>query len=112
MNKSTLMKAWSFETDPWEGTHMIVYADTAGQAKRAAMEYVDNDFTEIRVYRVQWADKYGDYDNIPIDAFLKNGWWWPCHKCGTQVYEDNLGGYINKKEPVCEECWKELNHNE
>ena len=55
MNKSTLMKAWSFETDPWEGTHMIVYADTAGQAKRAAMEYVDNDFTEIRVYRVQWA---------------------------------------------------------
>ena len=68
--------------------------------------YVDiiMEYTDIRVRRVPWADKYGSFDNIPPKAFISNGWWMFCCKCSGHVDADSLGGYTEDGKPYCKYC--------
>ena len=80
-----------------DGTTTIYWAETAGKAKRYAADEHGLPFTEIRVHRVPWADKYNSMDEIPPEVYWSHGWGLPCEKCGRQVYEDE--GRITKKAP-------------
>ena len=60
---------------------MIVYAENANKAKAEGARCTDRKYTDIRVRRVPWADKYGSFDNIPPKVFIDNGWWMFCCKC-------------------------------
>ena len=64
----------------------------------------DEEFTEMRVYRVPWADKYRSMDDIPAEEFLKNGWYLYCANCGTHVYDDTA--VLTEKNVFCTECAK------
>ena len=61
-------------------------------------------YTDVRIRRVPWADKYGSSDNIPPKAFIDNGWWMFCCKCSAHVDADHLGGYRDDGQPYCQYC--------
>jgi len=98
------MKAYAFMYDEDEGVEMIVYAENANKAKAEGARFTDMEYTDIRVRRVPWADKYGSYDNIPPKAFIDNGWWMFCCKCSNHVDADSLGGYRKDGQPYCQYC--------
>ena len=53
------LKAYAWDDEDYGGSH-VVWATTPGKAKALLAAEHDREFTEIRVYRVPWADKYGD----------------------------------------------------
>lgn len=68
---------------------------------RVAAEH-DEKFTDIHPYRLPWADKYRNMDDISAEEFLAHGWWLPCAKCGKQVYEDTA--VLTDTKVLCKEC--------
>lgn len=62
----------------------------------------DEKFTDIHPYRLPWADKYRNMDDISAEEFLAHGWWLPCAKCGKQVYEDTA--VLTDTKVLCKEC--------
>ena len=98
------MKAYAFMYDEDEGVEMIVYAENANKAKAEGACLTDMEYTDIRIRRVPWADKYGSFDNIPPKAFIDNGWWMFCCKCSGHVDADTLGGYREDGQPFCKYC--------
>ena len=68
-----IAKAYAFMYNEDEGVEMIVYAENANKAKAEGARCTDMKYTDIRVRRVPWADKYGSFDNIPPKAFIDNG---------------------------------------
>lgn len=51
------LKAYEWD-DEYYGESYLVWATTPGKAKALLAAEHDREFTEIRVYRVPWADKY------------------------------------------------------
>lgn len=95
------LKAYAWDDD-YHGNTYIVWAETAGKAKALFAAEHDTDFTYIRPYRLPWADKYRDMDDIPAEEFLAHGWWLTCAKCGKQVYEDTA--VLTDTKVLCKEC--------
>lgn len=98
------LKAYQWD-DEQEGTTTIVWAESAGKAKAEIANDNDIAFTEVKVYRLPWADKYGDMENIPPEVYLDNGWWLPCCKCASQVAGEDaviVGGDV-----YCKDCYEE-----
>lgn len=62
----------------------------------------DEKFTDIRVYRVPWADKYRDLDDIPAEVYLENGWDITCAKCGGRVSADTA--VFTTTDVICRKC--------
>lgn len=81
------LKAYKWD-DEYEGTTAIVYAESAGKAKAEIANDNDIAFTEVKVYRLPWADEYGDQENIPPEVYFEHGWSLWCHRCGNEVCED------------------------
>lgn len=67
------IKAYEWD-DEYRGESHIVWAATPGKAKALLAAEHDREFTEMRVSRVPWADKYGDSKRIPAEEFLSRGW--------------------------------------
>lgn len=67
------IKAYAWDDEDYGGSY-FVWTTTPGKAKALLAAEHDREFTEIRVYRVPWADKYGDNKIIPAKEFLSNGW--------------------------------------
>lgn len=98
------IKAYAWDDD-YSGNTYIVWAETAGKAKALFAAEHDTAFTYIRPYRVPWADKYRDMrdmDDIPAEEFLAHGWWLPCAKCGTDLYQDTA--VLTDTKVLCKEC--------
>lgn len=53
------IKAYAWDDEDYGGSY-FVWTTTPGKAKALLAAEHDREFTEIRVYRVPWADKYGD----------------------------------------------------
>lgn len=103
MTPERKLKAYAWHDDE-EGTVTIKWFESAGQAKQYFANENDLRFTECRVYRVPWADKYKSIKDIPIEIFWENGLGCACQKCGQFVYEDE--GVIVNNVVYCYECWE------
>lgn len=95
------LKAYGWDDEDYDESH-VVWAATPGKAKALLASEHDREFTEMRVYRVPWADKYRDMDDIPAEEFLAHGWWLPCAKCGTDLYQDTA--VLTDTKVLCKEC--------
>lgn len=58
------LKAYGWDDEDYDESH-VVWAATPGKAKALLASEHDREFTEMRVYRVPWADKYGASKIIP-----------------------------------------------
>lgn len=58
------VKAYVWD-DEYHGESHVIWAATPGKAKALLAAEHDREFTEMRVSRVPWADKYGDSKRIP-----------------------------------------------
>lgn len=103
------LKAYQWD-DEFEGTGIIVYAETAGKARAEIADSNDSGlrFTEIRVYRAPWADEYGDWDNIPPEVLIEHGWLLPCCRCGQYEIEDDEAMIVVDGKVYCKECCEEV----
>ena len=99
------IKAYAWDDEYHGGSH-LTWATTPGKAKALLASEYDREFTEIRVYRVPWADKYRDSKRIPAKELLTHGWWLRCSNCGTRVYDDTAT-VLNEVEVLCDECAKD-----
>ncbi len=81
------LKAYAWD-DEQEGITAIVWAESAGKAKTEIANDNDIAFTEVKVYRLPWADKYADAERIPPEVYFEHGWSQWCHRCGNEVSED------------------------
>lgn len=107
------MKAYQFDYDDWNGYSTIIYAETRNKAKVEAVDYANTysdgiEYKDVRLKRVSWADKYGDFDNIPKKILLEHCWWFECERCGEPVYEDECA---EDRLPliICNHCAEETN---
>lgn len=64
------IKAYVWD-DEYHGESHVVWAATPGKAKALLAAEHDREFTEMRVSRVPWADKYGDSKRIPAAAIVE-----------------------------------------
>lgn len=95
------LKAYAWD-DEFYGDTQIVWAETAGKAKALIVAEYDERFTDVRVYRLPWADKYRDLDDIPAEVYLENGWDITCAKCGGRVSADTA--VLTDTYVLCSEC--------
>lgn len=99
------IKAYEWD-DEYHGESHIVWAATPGKAKALLAAEHDEEFTELRVRRLPWADKYEDSKRIPAEEFLSRGWWLPCTNCGTPVFDDTAT-VLDEATILCDECAKD-----
>jgi len=87
------------------GYGKIEYFDNVGQAKAYFANEFQERFVDVRPHRVPWADGYKCQDEIPIEVFFENGWWFECNTCGSQI--DELKDlFINERGYCCKSCYK------
>lgn len=90
--------------DEYNGESDIVWATTPGKAKALLDAEYEVEFTELRVKRLPWADKYGDIKRIPAEEFLIRGWWLHCSNCGIPVYKETA--VLTDTDVLCAKCGK------
>lgn len=100
------IKAYAWDDEDYGGSY-FAWTTTPGKAKALLAAEHNREFTELRVYRVPWADKYRSMDDIPAEEFFKNGWYLHCAKCGTPVYDGTA--VITETNVFCTECAKDCN---
>lgn len=98
------IKAYAWDDEDYGGSY-FVWTTTPGKAKALLAAEHDREFTEMRVYRVPWADKYGEKKKIPAKELLSHGWWLSCSNCGTRVQNDTAT-VLDEVEVLCDECAK------
>ena len=98
------IKAYAWDDEDYDERH-VDWAATPGKAKALLAAEHDREFTEMRVYRLPLADKYGDSKRIPAKEFLSHGWWLYCSSCGTRVQNDTAT-VLDEVEVLCDECAK------
>lgn len=101
------LKAYGWDDEDYDESH-VVWAATPGKAKALLASEHDREFTEMRVYRVPWADKYGEHKIIPAKELLSHGWQLCCSNCGTRVYDDTATVF-DGADVLCDECAKDWN---
>ena len=86
---------------------LIVFAENASKARQVGWERMDaisaDRYIDLRARREPWADMYAGTEDIPLRAYLENGWWWMCVECEDYVSIEDLGGMIGDL-PLCERC--------
>lgn len=87
------LKAYGWDDEDYDESH-VVWAATPGKAKALLASEHDRKFTEMRVYRVPWADK------------LSNGWELNCTNCG-KVVRNGTATVLDEVEVLCDECAKD-----
>lgn len=103
-------KAYKVSTDCGDYS-VVVFAETSGQAKVAALGtdwFTYCEFTELNARREPAFDAYQDADDIPLQTYLENGWEWDCADCGDLQRIDihDIGGVNVKGEGFCISCAK------
>lgn len=98
-------KAYRFLDEDADITY-LEWFESAGQARAYFANECGLDFTDVHVYREPWADAYNTAEEIPVEAYLKNGWYWPCANCGERIYEDDKYNMLHNK-VYCERCYND-----
>lgn len=101
------IKAYVWD-DKYHGESHVVWAATQGKAKALLAAEHDREFTEMRVSRVPWADKYGEKKKIPAKELLSHGWELNCTNCG-KVVRNGTATVLDEVEVLCDECAKDWN---
>lgn len=83
------IKAYAWDDEDYGGSY-FVWTTTPGKAKALLAAEHDREFTEIRVYRVPWADK----------------WELNCTNCG-KVVRNGTATVLDEVEVLCDECAKD-----
>lgn len=78
------LKAYGWDDEDYDESH-VVWAATPGKAKALLASEHDREFTEMRVYRVPWADKYG----------------------ASKIIPDGTATVLDEVEVLCDECAKD-----
>lgn len=113
-------------SDKWnDAGSIIVWAETSGKAKAAAL-YRDEldgvDYIDIRVNRAPDFDKYAESKKVPIQELLNIGWWFYCSGlCSREISQDDIDAKeafiiddqkdfntFVKGDVICAECKKKL----
>jgi hypothetical protein len=85
-----------------EDESMIVFAETAGQARGKAYSVgFWDEFTELRVTRSPYADPYAEDGKVPTSVLLEHDWYFECDCFEMQDIETAI--VINEK-IFCEKC--------
>lgn len=87
-------------------SEQITFAESPGKAKQDFSMDSGIHYTDIRVQRLPWADKYGSVDNIPVEEWLNHGWYFNCYTCGAEI-EDVADLHVNSKGYCCKKCFNE-----
>lgn len=87
------LKAYGWDDEDYDESH-VVWAATPGKAKALLASEHDREFTEMRVYRVPWADKYEASKIIPAKEFLR-------------VVRNGTATVLDEVEILCDECAKD-----
>ena len=104
---------------------IVIWAESSGKAKAAALykdELDGTDYIDIRVNRAPDFDKYAESKQVPIQELLNIGWWFRCSGlCGREISQDDIDekeAYIIfyqkdfnsfvKGDVICAECMKKL----
>lgn len=113
-------------SDKWnEAGSIVVWAETSGKAKAAALyrdELDSVDYIDIRVNRAPDFDKYAESKKVPIQELLNIGWWFYCSGlCSREISQDDIDakeafiiddqkGFNTfvKGDVICAECKKKL----
>ncbi len=109
MTPERKLKAYAWDNDQ-DGTTTIEWFDSAGKAKRYFADENELPFTQVRVYRIPWADNYKSMEEIPKEVYLANGWWFECYSCGFHVCEDEAIVVDNKV--YCLDCYERMKQND
>ena len=84
----------------------VTFAETAGKAKQYFSMENGIRYKDIRVRHLPWADTYGDADSIPVEEWLKHGWYFTCDTCGAEI-DDIKDFHVNSKGYCCKKCFNE-----
>lgn len=77
----------------------LVFAKSGIAARRIGAGELGLDFEDIEsCRRTYWADQYADTMQVPIEAYINNGWWFECYQCCTGVSEEMYN--YDKEEPL------------
>lgn len=109
MDTTKKLKAYEWD-DEWEECDYIIYAASAGKARAEVCSYRDIKYTDVRVRRVPWLDKYCGKD-IPAKVMLEHGWWIMCPQCQCACTLDNDTAVIKNGKAYCIDCDVELTFN-
>jgi hypothetical protein len=86
----------------------IVFADTAGQAKKKGQDELEVDnFINISAKRKTHFDKYNSFEEIPTSELLKDGWLFECSKCLNPIIQtdiDDEKAVIHNNQVYCKNC--------
>ena len=106
-----MLKAYCY-TDDQTGYSHIYYAENRNKAKELASGDNDENYIDVHVYRIPWADEYAEKGDVPIAVLLKNGWRYECCKCLRgwldQDDVDNGTAFLINGGVFCPECAKEI----
>lgn len=98
------LKAYAWN-DEQTGYTKIIYDNTANKARSWIADEEGLRYIDVKVYRLPWADGYGDADNIPTEVYFEHGWWFECGYCGKKITEiDDF--YNAKKGYACKHCYE------
>lgn len=106
MDATKKLKAYIWE-DEYAERGYVIYAASAGEARGDVSRCRDIKFTEVRVYRAPWLDKYCGKD-IPAKVMLEHEWWIMCPQCNCECALDNDTAVIKNGKAYCIECDAEL----
>ncbi len=82
------MKAYQV-TEPDEGHSVITFAKHSVVARREGANELNIDFECVeRCERKPQFDQYAAAGCVPVQALLKDGWWFECQHCSARVGED------------------------
>lgn len=113
-------------TNKWgDSGNIVIWAESSGKAKAAALyrdELDGADYIDIRVNRAPDFDKYAEVKKVPIQELLNIGWWFYCSGlCGREISQDDIDdktAFIVENEKdfnnfvkgdvICAECKKKL----
>lgn len=86
-----------------EAYHEIVFADTPSKARYLSEAYSNGvPWTDIAVKRKPEFDQYAETRKIPRSAYIADGWFFECDKCGSFSATNEVG-----KEVICDFCLEE-----
>lgn len=86
-----------------EACHEIVFAETPAQAKYKSEAYSSGvPWTDIAAIRKPQFDQYAETGEIPRSAYIADGWYFECDRCGSFSAQNEVNGEV-----ICDFCLEE-----
>lgn len=90
-------------TDKYNDNSIIIFNTHRVVAHREGANYLGYEFNDVTCKRESKYDKF--YPSVPISQLLKDGWWYTCSNCNSQVFEENVVKIDEENNRIyCEDC--------